>query len=122
MRDANPGTIYLKDYQAPAYLINRTELHFELGEEETIVTSRLHRLRAVPDDVALEPQGQELELLRVSVDNEVLPEEAYTVTDSSLVVHKLPEQRVLSCKTRIKPQDNTSLEGLQVLQYVLHPV
>ena len=112
MRDANPGTIYLKDYQAPAYLINRTELHFELGEEETIVTSRLHLLRAVPDDVALELQGQELELLQVSVDNEVLPEEAYTVTDSSLVVHKLPEQCVLSCKTRIKPQDNTSLEGL----------
>ena len=30
MRDANPGTVYLKDYRPPAYLINRTELHFEL--------------------------------------------------------------------------------------------
>ncbi len=34
MRDAQPGAIYLKDYRRPAYLINRTELHFELDEDE----------------------------------------------------------------------------------------
>ena len=112
MRDAIPGTIFLEDYQAPPYLINRTELHFELGEEATIVTSRLHLLRAVADDVPLELHGQGLELLQLSVDNEALAEDAYQVRDDSLLIHKLPEQCVLSCKTRIKPQDNTSLEGL----------
>lgn len=112
MRDANPGTIFLEDYQAPPYLINRTELLFELGEDETIVTSRLHFLRAVPEDAPLELHGQDLELLQVSVDNEVLPDEAYQVTGDSLLLHTLPEQCVLSCKTRIRPQDNTSLEGL----------
>ena len=112
MRDAIPGTIFLEDYQAPPYLINRTELHFELGEEATIVTSRLHLLRAVADDVPLELHGQGLELLQLSVDNEALAEEAYQVSDDSLLIHRLPEQCVLSCKTRIKPQDNTSLEGL----------
>ncbi|MEH6586383.1 MAG: aminopeptidase N [Halioglobus sp.] len=112
MRDANPGTILLKDYQAPAYLINRTELHFNLGEDETIVTSRLYLLRATQEPVALELQGQELELLQVSIDNEVLPESAYKVTENGLIIEEVPEQCVLSCKTRIKPQNNTSLEGL----------
>ena len=65
MRDANPGTILLKDYQAPAYLINRTELHFDLGEDETIVTSRLYLLRATQGPAVLELQGQELELLQL---------------------------------------------------------
>lgn len=112
MRDANPGTILLKDYQAPPYLINRTELHFELGEDETIVTSRLHLLRASQEPAALELQGQELELLEVAIDNQALPDSAYSVTDNSLVIEDVPEQCVLSCKTRIQPQKNTSLEGL----------
>ena len=45
MREAKPGAVYLKDYQPPSFLINRTELHFELQETETIVSSRLHLLR-----------------------------------------------------------------------------
>lgn len=114
MRDANPGAIYLKDYRAPAFLINRTELHFELGEDATIVTSRLHLLRSpeVGGEPPLVLHGQDLELLQVSVDNSVLPESAYRQTEDSLEIHTLPEQCVLSCKTRIRPQDNTSLEGL----------
>ncbi|PLW67164.1 aminopeptidase N [Pseudohalioglobus lutimaris] len=114
MRDANPGAVYLKDYCAPAFLINRTELHFDLGEEETIVTSRLYLLRSpeIAGEPVLSLQGQELELLEVSIDNELLPASAYRQTEDSLVVDGVPEQCVLTCKTRIRPQDNTSLEGL----------
>ncbi|TGD74782.1 aminopeptidase N [Mangrovimicrobium sediminis] len=114
MREANPGTIYLKDYSAPAFLINRTELHFELGEEHTIVHSRLHLLRS-PEHAGEPPlvlQGQELELLEVAIDRDVLVEDAYSVDEDTLVIDKLPEQCVLSVKTRIRPQDNSSLEGL----------
>ena len=45
MKDAKPGTVYLKDYQRPSYLINRTELHFELHEDCAVVSSRLYLLR-----------------------------------------------------------------------------
>ena len=38
MRDAQPGTVYLKDYRPPAFLINRTELHFDLYEDHALVT------------------------------------------------------------------------------------
>ena len=37
MRDATPAAIYLKDYQPPAYLVERTELEFELWEDHALV-------------------------------------------------------------------------------------
>jgi len=33
MRDANPQTIYLKDYTVPDYLIHSVDLNFTLAEE-----------------------------------------------------------------------------------------
>jgi len=114
MKDAKPETIYLKDYRRPAYLINRTELHFELYEDYAVVSSRLHLLRdpSVAQDESLELHGQDLELLAIAVDTEELVEDQYVVSADSLLIHNVPEQCVLACKTRIRPQDNTSLEGL----------
>ena len=82
MRDAQPGTIYLKDYQPPAYLITRTELHFELHEDYVLVSSRLHMLRSgeVPDSTGLELHGVELELLSVSIDGRELDDGEYQTT------------------------------------------
>ena len=114
MRDAQPGAVYLKDYQAPDYLINRTELHFELEEQQTLVTSRLYLLRRSGEEGEgeLELHGQELELLEVSIDGRVLAPQCYRVSENSLRVQGVTQQCVLSCKTRIRPQNNTSLEGL----------
>lgn len=113
MRDAQPGTIFLKDYRPPAYLINRTELTVQLFEDYALVSSRLHLLRdPAADGYALELHGQELELLSLAIDGKALTAEDYTVTADTLLIHNVPEQCVLQCQTRSKPQDNTSLEGL----------
>ena len=82
MRDAQPGTVYLKDYRPPAFLINRTELHFDLYEDHALVTSRLHMLRSseVEDTRGLELHGQQLELLSVSIDGVNLRENDYRLT------------------------------------------
>ena len=114
MRDANPVTIYLKDYQRPAYLINRTELHFELQEDCAIVTSRLHLLRdgSVAQSEALELHGEGMDLLSIALDGQELLSSEYEIRDDVLRVHWVPEQCVLSCRTRIQPQLNTSLSGL----------
>ncbi len=114
MRDAKPGTIYLKDYQPPAYWIDQTELDFELHEDHSLVTSRLHMHRNEERGGSAELilHGQELELLEVAVDGRVLPAQEYTVAPGSLTIPSVPEKFVLQCKTRIHPQDNTSLEGL----------
>ena len=114
MREGQPTAVFLKDYQAPAYLINRTELHFELGEDHSLVRSRLHVLRSpeVPENTPLELHGEELELLSVAIDDEQLDPERYSAGEAGLSISNVPEQCVISCETRIYPQNNTALEGL----------
>lgn len=114
MPDAKPGTVYLKDYRPPAYLINRTELHFELYEDCAIVSSRLHLLRdgSVAQNASLQLHGQELELLSVAVDDCELSAAEYAISADSLLIYAVPEQCVVACRTRIRPQANTSLSGL----------
>ena len=41
MRDATPQTIYLKDYQVPEFLIDKTSLVFDLQDEYCRVSSTL---------------------------------------------------------------------------------
>ena len=114
MRDAKPGTIYLKDYQPPAYWIDQTELDFELYEDHSLVTSRLymHRNEEPGGQAELKLHGQDLELLEVAIDGRVLAIQEYRVSPDSLTIPSVPEKFMLQCKTRIQPQDNTSLEGL----------
>tara|TARA_R110002072_G_scaffold113605_3_gene243145 strand:+ start:2076 stop:4733 length:2658 start_codon:yes stop_codon:yes gene_type:complete len=114
MRDADPVSIFLKDYQSPAYYIGRTELHVELWEDCAVVTSRLHLLRdgSVAKGESLELQGEDMELLSVAIDGVALEPSDYRVTDASLLIHAVPEQCIVSCRTRIQPQLNTSLSGL----------
>ncbi|HEY6131671.1 MAG TPA: aminopeptidase N [Halioglobus sp.] len=114
MRNGKPETVYLKDYTPPAYLINRTELEIVLHEDCALVTSRLHLLRdgSAAQDTSLELHGQEQELLSVAVDGCELTATEYRVNAESLLIHTVPEQCVVVCKTRIRPRDNTSLSGL----------
>lgn len=123
MRDAQPKSIYLKDYQAPAFLIDETELRFELGEESTRVYSRLTmRRNPLFADHAIGPlilDGQEMVLESVSIDGASLASDAYSVDADTLTIHAMPSAVdnngaafVLECVTQIKPQENTSLEGL----------
>ena len=53
MRDAQPAAIYLNDYRPPDYLVERTELHFDLrmtpggGVAEFDLRARVARVRRV---------------------------------------------------------------------------
>jgi aminopeptidase N len=115
MRDAQPRTIYLQDYRAPDFLIDNTELHFELHELKTIVRSKLS-MRRNPDasssNEALRLNGNELILHEVKIDGRVLAPAEYRVDAELLSIASVPQQFIFECKTEIKPQDNTSLEGL----------
>lgn len=123
MRDAHPKTIFLKDYQAPAFLIETTDLRFELDEEFTRVRSRLtmrrNPLYAEHAAAPLILDGQEMQLESVSIDGKTLGADAYSVDEDTLTIYALPKpvddngaMFILECVTRIKPQENTSLEGL----------
>lgn len=124
MKEAQASTIYLTDYRVPDFLIDRTELRFELGESDTRVISQL-TMRRNPELLGNEADtlrldGQDMELLSLSLNGRQLTAEQYSVDDDSLSIQGLnalldnkgDEPFLLSCETRIRPQENTSLEGL----------
>jgi len=116
MSHQSPTTTYLKDYRVPVFLIERTELHFELGDKATLVRSKLHLRRnpqSTESQAPLQLHGDSsLVLRRLVLDGKDLTAEDYRRDDDYLTLNNLPEQCLLECVTLIKPQENTSLEGL----------
>ena len=114
MRDANPSAIHLKDYRKPDYLVETVDLRFDLNEGETTVHSRLQvqRREGVADNAALVLDGQELELLSVRVDEIARELATLELTDDTLTLTDLPARFMLEIETRIRPEQNTKLEGL----------
>ena len=126
MKDAPATTIYLKDYAPPAYVIDRTDLAFDLFEDHADVRSILRftaNPAAAPNE-SLVLHGQDLELIElVLVSNTgervVVDERQYIIADETLTIASLPallgsdtSSFELRCHTRIEPQNNTALEGL----------
>ncbi|MCU1756511.1 aminopeptidase N [Pseudomonas helleri] len=115
MRTEQPQMIYLKDYQAPEYLIDETHLTFELFEDHTLVHAQLVMRRNPARGEgfpALALDGQQLELLSVKLDDVELTAADYELTDSHLTLHPTTEQFVVDTSVKIQPESNTALEGL----------
>ncbi len=109
-----PKAIYLKDYRAPDYLIEKTELHFDIYDGYTLVTSTL-TLHSNPSTTAasqLTLHGSDVELISLSIDGKSLTTNDYEFAEETLTIKNTPTQFLLSCVTRIYPEKNTSLEGL----------
>ncbi len=123
MKDASARTTYLHDYQPPAFLIETTELDFDLYESHALVESRL-RLRRNPaftgaesDELVL--HGRELALEGLWLNDRELTSDDYRIEAESLRIPGLALLRddlaagfTLRCRTRIEPRNNTALEGL----------
>jgi len=110
MSNTQPEPIYLKDYQPVPFQVDSIDLHFNLGEEQTVVTSTLKVQRKASG--ALRLDGQELELVSIKLDGKKLPADRYVVDAESLSITELPDVFELQIQTITKPQLNTSLEGL----------
>ncbi len=115
MRTEQPKTIYLKDYQAPEYLIDETRLSFELHEDRTLVHARLMLRRNPALGDGLPPlvlDGQQLELLSVALDGRELGAHEYQLDDSQLTLQPPCTEFVVETRVCIHPESNTALEGL----------
>ena len=125
MRDANPQTIYLKDYTVPDYLIHSVDLNFDLAEDNTRVVSRLTLSRnpaSQTGDAALILAGENLGLISVVLnDDQQLTDQHYLQTPDSLIIHEVPQHRsfVLTIENTINPKANTALEGLYLSNSML---
>jgi aminopeptidase N len=113
MKDAQPKTIYLKEYSVPDFFIETTDLVFDLTEMVTTVSSslKLKRNKSAANTNPLVLHGQDLELVSIHIDGQLISENEYQLTEESLTI-EIPDDCVLECVTKIKPQENTSLEGL----------
>ena len=117
-KDNLPQTILLSDYKPSSYLIDKTELRFELFEDRARVLSRLE-MRANPDEDAdktaeLSLHAEAMEVVSVSLNGKALKahKNLYEHKDDVLKIFNVPERFVLQTEVLIHPEKNTSLMGL----------
>ncbi len=123
MKNAQARTTYLKDYQPPAYLIDSTELDFDLYEDHAVVEAKLAFRRnesaADGESDTLVLHGQDQLLQALELEGKALNQQQYLLDDESLTISGLSEllgreadQFSLTIRSRIEPHLNTALEGL----------
>ncbi len=115
-KEAAPNTIYLKDYEPPAWRTEETHLEVDIRDGVTQVSSRL-LVRRDPEaaggaEAPLVLDGEELELVSVAVDGRPLGGNEFRVGEGALELFSLPAACELSIVTRIQPEKNTALIGL----------
>ena len=108
--------VFLKDYQASTYLIKAIDLAVDLYENYALVTSMLYIEK---NPISKQPittlvlNGEEQELLSISLNSKQLEPTKYQQTENSLSIYDLNTNKFsLLIKTKIKPQENTHLSGL----------
>ena len=110
---AIPTEKFRKDYCPTDFAIARVDLAFELGQDSTLVRSRLEIQRRVAGtSVDLELDGEDLELVSLCLDGETLAEDRYSYSEEVLRIAAVPDTCVLETVVRLRPQDNTQLSGL----------
>jgi len=115
MRTEQPKMIYLKDYQAPDYLIDETHLTFELFDDHSLVHAQLVRRRTPDRGGVLPPlvlDGELMELLGVKLDDTDLTADQYQLAADSLTLQPRSDAFTVDTSVRIHPETNTALEGL----------
>ena len=110
MKTDTPQTVHLKDYTAPAYLVDTVELDFDIRPGATVVTTTLAMRRnpaSAPQPLVLD--GEELETLAVSLNGQAVD---YVLSASTLSIASIPDSFTLQTVVRIDPDKNTRLSGL----------
>ena len=107
-------TVRLEDYEPYPWKMGETRLSISLHDDHALVESELafNRKDTNGDGGNIRLEGQELELLKVSVDGRDLNNNEYAVDDDSLTIFDAPDNCVVSVQNRIHPESNTKLLGL----------
>ena len=103
-------TIYLKDYQKPAFLVESIHLDIQVYDDHTIVDSTLVMKRQAAGELVL--LGRDLELKSVQLNGQTLSAEQYHLDTEQLVITDAPDEVIVQTQVIIHPESNTQLEGL----------
>lgn len=113
MRTQDPKTIHLKDYRQPDFWVTHTDLTVRIFDDYTEVSSQLQLTKnSATAGRELVLNGVDQEIVELSLDGQVLAKGDYRLDGENLVLKCDADQAVFAARTRIYPQNNTSLEGL----------
>ena len=103
-------TVYLKDYQKPAFEVLSIQLDILVHDDHTQVRSKLVMKRQTVGELVL--LGRDLELKQILLNGQLLSASDYSVDSEQLVVANAPDAVTLEIDVVIHPESNTQLEGL----------
>lgn len=103
-------TIYLKDYQKPAFLVESINLDIQVYDDHTLVDSTLVMKRQTAGALVL--LGRDLELKSIQLNGQVLSAGQYDLDSEQLLITDAPDQVIVQTQVIIHPESNTQLEGL----------
>ncbi|NIO42585.1 MAG: aminopeptidase N [Burkholderiales bacterium] len=109
------GTVFLKDYSPPAFLVSHIDLDIHIYDDYTTVNARLTVSKNSTSSRADSPlilNGDELELEAVWLDGRKLSQQDYSFDERKLVISPGSSHFVLETRVRIDPKRNTKLMGL----------
>ncbi|MBT4587250.1 MAG: aminopeptidase N, partial [Gammaproteobacteria bacterium] len=112
MSTLTPQPIYRKDYEPSSHLIRTTELDFDLGDTETIVSSRISFYKNPDNNKKIDKlflNGESLELISIKIEGLGVN---YEQKNDGLFLINPPDNFILEVKVRIHPESKTDLNGL----------
>jgi len=112
LKGAAGKTILRKDYSPYPWRVERAAFRFEISADATLVGAELDFVQRAGQSGDIELDGQNMELLSLGLDGRTLQPAEFTRTADRLVIHDAPSACRLALQVRIKPQENTALEGL----------
>ena len=116
MRQSQGQAIHLKNYRVPEYGVISVDLDIVLHQTKTIVRSKLvvERNKTTETGTPLQLDGDELELISVSVEGREVAKTDYILSADNLTLQNLPRKRRFEVETcvEVNPEANTKLMGL----------
>lgn len=108
--------MYRLDYTPFPYSVSHVGLTFTLNEEATTVDSVIEfdhaHVEATPPPLILDGR-KDITLKQLLINSEDVDDSSYELTAKTLTLQAPPSGKfTLQCTVEIKPQENTSLEGL----------
>lgn len=114
MRTETGSTIRRQDYQIYPFLIPQISLEFDLDPDQTWLrcTMNVSRKKETIGQPDLILDGEELSLVSIHMNGVELNDKNYSVTESNLTIHEMPDEAELIIVSTCRPSKNTSLSGL----------
>jgi len=109
----NNQWVYRKNYTPHPFKISHADLIFDIAEQTTVTSIlKISQNPLAVQSTTLTLDGENLELLALSLNDTPLSPAAYTVHADHLEIPNVPAEFVLTTTVRIAPEDNKALEGM----------